>query len=100
METPSADSQQPIGEVTAEERDMIRSLHLRKVGLVELFTSLSRMNDDELRASRLYERLVEDMGAASQQYQDWWDAMARQYDWEPSERGWRIDFDSCAIYVE
>jgi len=91
----------PIGSVSREERDLIHALNLRKTGLAELFASICRMTDDEMEASKLYERLVQDMGAVALEYQRWWDAMADKYGWQRQpDRSWRIDFDSCAIYIE
>jgi CXXX repeat modification system protein len=95
-----AAKQERIGVVSREERDLIQTLHVRKTGLAELFASVTRM-DDELKATQLYERLVEEMGTVALEYQNWWDAMVDKYGWErPHDHGWRIDFDSCSIYLE
>ena len=97
----SGSGAEPIGRVNRDERDLIRKLHLEKAGLAELFASLARMEDDEVRASQLYERLVLDMGRASVDYQDWWAAMAAKYGWPGQDGGaWRIDFDSCEVFLE
>ena len=90
-----------LGKVDPEERDLIRSLHVRKTGLAELFASLSRMKDDALEVSNLYQRLVREMGEVTLDYQAWWDAMAKKYGW-PSQPGgaWRIDFETCAVYLD
>ena len=100
MDDGNAATEERIGVVSPEERDLIQALYTRKAGLTELFASITRM-DDELQATRLYERLVEDMGNVAIEYQRWWDAMADRYGWERvAGHSWRIDFDSCAIYLE
>lgn len=90
-----------VGKVDPEERDLIRSLHVRKTGLTELFASLSRMTDEQLETSALYQRLVRDMGEVTIDYQDWWDAMAKKYGWSVQSGGaWRIDFETCNVYLD
>jgi len=82
-----------VGQVTAEERDMIQALFERRNGLTEL---AKIVNGDDA----LYERLVADMGATGTKFQRWWDDMYAKYGWERSVNGnWEIDFDSCNIYL-
>lgn len=101
MEKKKATSQVPIGSVSPGERDLIQALYLKKQGLGELFVSISRISDDDVKASRLYERLVEDMSTVAEEFQQWWDGMSKKYEWPRREdTTLRIDFDSCAIYEE
>ena len=96
---PEAGTRKAIGKVSLEERDQIRALFERKNGLTELFRSLSNLGKEELEASALYERIVNDMGDVSVRFQGWWDTMSKKYNWEniPGWK-WEIDFDSCTIY--
>ena len=90
-----------IGRVSEQERDRIRDLYLRKNGLNELFSSLSKLDQHTLDTSPLYERIVRDMGSTSVTFQEWWDSMAQTYGWEKREgRRWRIDFGTCEVYYE
>ncbi len=83
-----------VGEVTPAERDEIQALFERRNGLNELAKVLTAEN------SELYERLVTDMGQTGARFQQWWDNMAKKYQWESSENGsWEIDFDTCEIYL-
>jgi CXXX repeat modification system protein len=89
----------PVGQVTAEERDQIRDLHLRRSGLSELFASLAG-GDGEALQGPLYDRLVHDMGAATLAFQGWWDATARRYGWERVEgHSWQIDFETRDVFL-
>lgn len=82
-----------IGKVTVEEKDEIQSLFERRNGLTELV----KVIDDN---HALYERLVKDMGNTSFLFQQWWDKMAKKYQWESTENGnWEIDFNTCEIYL-
>ena len=94
-------SSSEVGKVTPEERDQIRELHLKKSGLSELFTTLSKLDRESLDASPLYDKVITDMGKVSVEYQQWWDNMATRYQWNgiPGKK-WRIDFDTCSIYLD
>lgn len=94
----SGAGQGPIGKVTEGERDRIRELHFRKSGLNELFLTLTKADRQTLDSTPLYDKIVRDMGMASQEFQAWWDSMAQKYRWPPSGKGWRIDFDTCEIF--
>lgn len=83
-----------VGTVTAEEKNEIQTLFERRNGLNELAGILTA--DNEV----LYERLVKDIGETSIKFQNWWDRMSRQYQWESAENGnWEIDFDTNEIYL-
>ncbi len=83
-----------VGTVTAQERDEIQSLYERKNGLAELARILTAEN------AQLYDRLVKDMSETATKFQNWWDEMARKYQWEGVENGhWEIDFSDCSIYL-
>lgn len=83
-----------IGKVTEEEKKEIQTLFERRNGLNELAKILTA--DNEL----LYEKLVKDIGETSLKFQNWWDRMAKQYNWERVDNGnWEIDFESCDIYL-
>lgn len=83
-----------VGMVTVEERDEIQALFERRNGLNELSKILTADNAD------LYERLVKDLGETDTRFQNWWDTMARKYQWESAENGiWEIDFNTCDIYL-
>jgi len=90
-----------VGRVSPQERDTIKNLHLRKAGLAELFTTLTKLDAASLESNPLYDKLINDMGAVSVAFQAWWDQTAEQYGW-PNEPGkkWRIDFDTCEIFLE
>jgi len=83
-----------IGTVTEQERDEIQALFERRNGLNELAKILTADN------SELYERLVKDMGETGTKFQNWWDSMARKYQWKSVPDGhWEIDFNNCTIYL-
>lgn len=83
-----------IGQVTPEERDEIQALFERRNGLNELAKILTADNDD------LYEKLLKDLGETGTRFQNWWDRMGRQYQWESADDGnWEIDFNTCDIYL-
>jgi CXXX repeat modification system protein len=86
-----------VGEVTAQERDEIRSLFERKNALLELFRSLSESN---AMNDTIYERVVADLGKATTRFTEWWSAKSTQYHWENvAGWQWQIDFDDCSIYL-
>jgi CXXX repeat modification system protein len=88
-----------VGSVTTGERDEMRALFERKNGLSELFRSLAGLGESDLKASALYDRLVEDMSENAALSQGWWDRMSRKYSWEAlAGYKWEIDFDSCTVY--
>lgn len=83
-----------IGHVTESERDEIQALFERRNGLNELAQILTTDNKE------LYERLVKDLGETSVKFQNWWERMSSQYQWEAENDGhWEIDFNDCAIYL-
>lgn len=83
-----------VGFVTPEERDEIQTLFERRNGLNELAKILTLDNTE------LYEKLVKDLGETGTKFQNWWDRMASQYNWESAPNGnWEIDFNDCKIYL-
>ena len=83
-----------IGKVTPEERNESQMLYERRNGLNELAKILTADNPE------LYEKLVNDMGETSSKFQDWWNRMSIQYNWENVTNGkWEIKFDSCEIFL-
>ena len=83
-----------IGQVTPEERDEIQRLFERRNGLNELAKILTSDNNE------LYEKLVKDMGETGTKFQNWWDRMAQQYQWQGTENGhWEINFETCEIFL-
>ena len=83
-----------IGHVTLEERNEIQMLYERRNGLNELAKVLTADN------TKLYEKLVRDLGETGTKFQAWWDRMAAKYQWESIDGGnWEINFDTCEIYL-
>jgi CXXX repeat modification system protein len=83
-----------VGTVTNEEKCEIQTLFERRNGLNELAGILTV--DNEV----LYEKLVKDIGETGMKFQNWWDRMSSQYQWESTENGnWEIDFDTNEIYL-
>ena len=83
-----------VGQVTTEEKNEIQALFERRNGLNELAKIVTAENQD------LYEKLVKDMGETGTKFQQWWDRMAQQYQWESAENGnWEINFDTCEIFL-
>ena len=40
------------------------------------------------------------MGETGAKFQNWWDTMARNYQWESAENGhWEINFETCEIFL-
>lgn len=83
-----------VGQVTPEEKNEIQALFERRNGLNELAKVLTADN------AELYEKLVKDMGETGTKFQNWWDNMAKKYQWESSPNGnWEINFDTCEIFL-
>ncbi|MCQ2339635.1 MAG: CXXX repeat peptide modification system protein [Paludibacteraceae bacterium] len=83
-----------VGQVTPKEKNEIQTLFERRNGLNELAKILTADN------AELYEKLVKDMGETGTKFQNWWDTMAKKYNWEGCENGnWEINFDTCEIYL-
>ena len=83
-----------VGQVTPEEKDEIQALFERRNGLNELAKVLTADN------AELYEKLVKDMGETGTKFQNWWDTMAKKYEWESLPNGnWEINFDTCEIFL-
>ena len=83
-----------VGQVTPEEKNEIQSLFERRNGLNELAKVLTADN------AELYEKLVKDIGETGTKFQNWWDTMAKKYQWESSPNGnWEINFDTCEIFL-
>lgn len=83
-----------VGQVTQEEKNEIQTLFERRNGLNELAKIVTADNAD------LYEKLVRDLGETSTKFQNWWDRMARKYEWESVEGGnWEINFETCEIFL-
>ena len=83
-----------VGTVTNEEKCEIQTLFERRYGLNVLAGILTV--DNEV----LYEKLVKDIGETGMKFQNWWDRMSSQYQWESTENGnWEIDFDTNEIYL-
>ena len=83
-----------VGKVNETERDEIKRLFERKNGLFELFKIINPDN------TNLYNKLVDDMGKTSIEFQRWWDEKSEKYQWESvSNLSWEIDFDDCNIYL-
>jgi CXXX repeat modification system protein len=90
----------PIGKVTPKERDEIQALFERKNGLAELIKALVETDDEVLKNSHFYEKIVADMGKTTTKHQQWWDRCAEQYQWESiSGHIWEIDFETCHIFL-
>ena len=86
------------GKVTAEERDEIKELFIRKNALAELFIVVSKLDSDS--SGVLYEKALKDMGETSTAFHAWWERKAAQYGWKAADGGtWRIDFETCEIYL-
>lgn len=84
-----------VGQVTETERDKIKKMFERQNGLNELKQILTPDN------AELYEKLVSDISSTESKFNDWWDTMSREYQWEASEKGnWIINFENGEVYLE
>ena len=96
----SASERRLIGKVTPGERDEISALFERKNGLTELIKALAEDDDDLLKNSYFYEKIITDLGQTTTRHQEWWDHKARQYAWESAPGCvWEIDFETCRIFL-
>lgn len=83
-----------VGQVTVEEKNEIQTLFERRNGLNELAKILTADNEE------LYEKLVKDLGETGVKFQEWWNRMAKKYEWESCTDGnWEINFDTCEIML-
>jgi CXXX repeat modification system protein len=89
-----------VGKVTLKERDEILALFERKNGLVELVHALAQTDDEALKNSYFYEKIIADMGKTATKYQQWWDTRVKLYQWENIPGYvWEINFDSCQVFL-
>ncbi len=59
------------------------------------------MDSETLESSPLYDKLIRDMGDVSIKFQNWWDTTSTKYGWEAKPgKKWRIDFETCNIFLE
>lgn len=94
---PGAAGRKRVGQVSPEERDQIRALFERKNALLELFRTLA---DADQVNDTIYERVVADLGKVTTQFNEWWTAKQKKYNWQGIAGGhWDIDFDDCSIYL-
>ena len=90
-----------VGKVTLKERDEILALFERKNGLVELVHALAEANDEALKNSYFYEKIIADMGKTVTKYQQWWDNRVKLYQWKNIPGYvWEINFDSCQVFLK
>ena len=83
-----------VGKVTEAEKQEIQALFERRNGLAELARIVTPADE------ALYEKVVADLGRTGTRFQDWWNRMAEQYQWESRDNGnWEIDFRSNDIYL-
>ncbi len=83
-----------VGQVTEEEKKEIQTLFERRNGLGELAKIITADNEE------LYEKIVKDLGKTDTKFQNWWDNMAKKYQWESAENGsWEINFESNEIFL-
>lgn len=83
-----------VGKVTETEKNEIQTLFERRNGLTELAKIITSKDE------ALYEKVVKDMGETGTKFQNWWNRMAEQYQWERHENGnWEIDFNTNDIYL-
>jgi len=93
--------QRLVGKVTLKERDEILALFERKNGLVELVHALAEADDEALKNSYFYEKIIADMGKTATKYQQWWDNRVKLYQWKNIPGYvWEINFDSCQIFLK
>jgi CXXX repeat modification system protein len=88
-----------VAKVPVTERDAIRELYVRKIGIAEAFAIMART--EGAQATPLYRQIVEDLGEATVAFQSWWDRTAKAYAWQsiPGKK-WRIDFDTCDVWLD
>ncbi len=90
-----------VGMVTEEEKNRVRDLHERMLGLEELMISLSNQSNTPEIKHDLYEKIVTDMGVTKMKLQNWWDEMYEKYGWRIVNGGnWHIDFQTKEIFLE
>ena len=83
-----------IGKVSKEERDEIKSLHMRRSALLDLSQILTAEN------SELHKKLIEDLAEINANFHEWWVSKVKEHNWERSEKGrWQIDFNTCEIFL-
>lgn len=82
-----------IGKVSESERDEIKRLFGRKNALIDLLKSVEK-------GSQLYETAMNDYIETNDNFQNWWNRMARKYDWQGGASiQWQIDFNNCEIFL-
>lgn len=87
-------SKKIVGWVSADERDEINTLFERLNSLHEL--SLIVNSDDK----ELYDKMQNDQKITKEKFDQWWQKMAKMYNWEASEHGnWEINFETREIYL-
>jgi len=91
-----------VGRVSTDERDQIRALYLRRRGLEALFSTLAKMDAETLESTPLYDRIVRDMGVVTVDFDKWWEEMAAKHAWrrQRPDQAFRIDFETCEVFLE
>jgi len=88
-----------VGVVTQEERDEIKRLYERKNGLLELLKIIPDIDDKE-KADKLYDKLVQDMAGTTSEYNGWFSAMSKKYEWENVPGyNWQINFETREVFL-
>lgn len=88
-----------VGKITPEERDEIKRLFERKNSLLELFKTLT--NIENVETAKLYEKIVIDMAQTTSKFQNWFDVTSKKYSWENIPGyNWQVDFETCEVYLQ
>lgn len=89
-----------VGHVTEEEKQIIEKLFERKLALGELMQTICSPSFAIEEKDNAYERIVNDMGKTTLEFNAWWDDKASKYKWKScANRHWHIDFATNEIFI-
>ena len=90
-----------IGKVNEEEKNEIMVIYERRLGIEELMYTFKSNLLSEEESEKLLSKMSLEAGKGKIDSERWWQRMFQKYGWEAEEgRNWRIDFDTCDIYLE
>ncbi|MCR3759780.1 CXXX repeat peptide modification system protein [Clostridium felsineum] len=89
-----------VGIITTEEKEEIEVLYERKLALEELAMTLDNPEFDKNSRSKIYERIIEDLGKSKVEFECWWEEKSKKYQWKSIEGyQWKINFETREIFL-
>ena len=78
-----------IWKLTEDEKKEIQQLFEKRIALENLVNIIDPKNED------LYDKIITDYGKTMENFQNWWSAMGKKYEWEG--QNWTVNFDTNEV---